>query len=153
MRTGPPLTDTHRNWTIVSIGAWWIRVNAHTAALEIEWYAGPAPESRAYAVRWVRRAAPGALIPEHRLYAGNMPPSLWEDLRLARVMYLRAVARGGRASFCVFYRQHGVALVEFTGAIELALDVNAREPRCESAFDRAFDPPAIGPDVFQQPPP
>jgi hypothetical protein len=142
-RTGPPLTDTHANWQILSTGAWWIRLNGATNAREITWRLGKnegeltpyLPEPNHY-LHWNggRLVSPDLGTQDRRLYPGNMTLWLWEYLQPEQIIYLHARTRPATAaaSFCVFYQQQGVAMVQFRGEIEkpVKIDRAERETRC-----------------------
>lgn len=134
-RTGPPLVDSHDQWQILSTGAWWVRVNADaTDAREIRWRFGkteaemtPKVPEPSHSLSWSRgRAiAPELGNEDRRLYPGNMPVWLWEYLKPEQAIYLSAKAEPANAtgSFCVFYQQQGVALIQFRNSTEKPLQV------------------------------
>ena len=132
-RTGPPLTDTARNWEILSVGGWWIKVNAtNTTTEQIDWSFGKNPESLWWRVLWQRPYTRDGRIPERLLYPGNIPASGWIELQPIRVIYVRAETKDetDSASFCVFYQQDAVARIDFVGETLVQLDATNREPRC-----------------------
>lgn len=117
-RTGPPLTEPGEDPNILSVGAWWVRVNAHgTDTGSIRWRLGKTvaeltptvPELNHYLHWQARPPLPGSPELGHRhrwLYPGNMTLWLWEYLKPEQIIYLWAWARRATdtASFCVFYQ-------------------------------------------------
>jgi len=138
-RTGPPLVDTHAEWQILSTGAWWVRVNADaTEARAITWRFGkteadmtPKVPEPSHSLFWNRgtKINPELGNQDRRLYPGNMTVWLWEYLRPEETIYLSAKAEPptARASFCVFYQQQGVALIQFRNEIDKPLQVTRAE--------------------------
>ena len=140
-RVGPPITQ-NGDWNILSTGAWWIRVNQKgTNAREIRWELGTSateldvPATLTRSLRWDGRGLPGDRelpITDRRLYPGNMTLWIWEHLREAPVIHVRATTtpKTASASFCVFYQQQGVELVNFSGKIDRDISVSTRVPQC-----------------------
>jgi hypothetical protein len=142
-RTGPPITQ-NADWSILSTGAWWIRVNASgTDAKEIRWEFGTSaseldvPSTVNRSLHWDdgrfltrERDVP---ITDRRLYPGNMTLWIWEHLRPEPSIYIRSTTKPetASASFCVFYQQRGVALVQFTGRNERVVHVNTQASQCQ----------------------
>ena len=132
-RTGPPVTENHPDWKVLSVGGWWIKVNVEgTSTQEIAWIFGKSPASLWWHKSWERPRTHGGPIPEHELYPGNLPASGWIELQPLRVIYVRATTKeeADSASFCVFYQQQAVARVDFIGETTVKLDAARHEPRC-----------------------
>lgn len=98
---------------------WWIRINtAATKASEIVWQFGTTANELIFKTRWQRGMGGDVLLPD---------PIRLEGFIDLRVTTLPADAT---ASFCVFWRQQGVAFVEFAGTADRQLHVSMNEPRC-----------------------
>ncbi len=132
-RTGPPLVDRAKDREILSIGGWWIKVDAEATTTEkIGWEFGKNPESLGWWMSWRRPPTRDGRIPERLLYS-NLPVSAWVDLQPIRVIYVRASTRRetDSASFCVFYQLQPVARIDFVGETTTQLDATSYEPLCE----------------------
>jgi hypothetical protein len=98
---------------------WWIRINtAVTRATEIAWQFGTTSNALIASDTW--RSGFGSDI------------VLADPLRLENFIHIRAASQPAEApaSFCVFWQQQGVALVEFAGTADRQLHISMNEPRC-----------------------
>jgi hypothetical protein len=98
---------------------WWIRLNPTNQAPRVYWRFGPTAKRIGAPIMWVRGTSPEAVdVPvaertQERIYmaALGMPPA-------------------APVSFCVFFQEHGVALIEFTQETTAELDRNQNAPEC-----------------------
>jgi len=133
VRTGPPVTDAGKDWEILSIGGWWVKVNAaNTTTRKIQWHFGRTLESLWWGLSWERPFTRDGRIPERFLYPGNIGLSGWVDLLPARVIFVRASTKEetNSASFCVFYQEQAVARIDFVRETIRQLDATHHEARC-----------------------
>lgn len=133
-RNGPPLVDKGKDWAILSIGGWWIKVNqANTTTRRISWSLGKSPETLWWHLGWEHPLPHGGPVRARDLYPGNIPYSGWIDLQPQRVIYVRATTKEANhsASFCVFYQERAVARVDFVGEVFVRLDATLYAPSCE----------------------
>jgi hypothetical protein len=97
---------------------WWIRVNAQSAAPNLYWRFGTQGRLGA-PINWARGQNPEELdlpaaqrqLPEVDIAALALPPD-------------------ALASFCVFFRDEGISLFEFTREKNLAVNQTMRAPEC-----------------------
>jgi hypothetical protein len=99
---------------------WWVRVNtASTRATWIDWQFGSTPKLLTTTDSWY--------------HSGHFAEKYVEPpLRHDKGIYLRVSTRpaDAPASFCVFYQNRGVDLIEFTGMAARQLDMTRVEPKC-----------------------
>jgi len=98
---------------------WWIRVNANSQATHVYWRFGTAVRDLSAPVSWVRGESPEAV---------DVPTGQ----RTLDRMHVAVIGIPPKApvSFCLFFKDHGVALVEFTQ--ERTFDVTPAQsaPEC-----------------------
>lgn len=98
---------------------WWIRLNPFNQADNVSWRFGVARSRLGTPLRWWRDEQPNEF---------DVPTAE----RGVKVLHLAAfgIPYKERVSFCVFYQDQGVALVEFAGEKALQVDQDQREPAC-----------------------
>jgi hypothetical protein len=97
---------------------WWMRVNPNSQATRIYWRFGTTVSNLSAPISWVRGQSPEAV---------DVPA---EQRTLDR-MHVAVLGMPPKApvSFCLFFQDHGVALVEFTQ--ERTLDVTQAQNAAE----------------------
>jgi hypothetical protein len=100
----PVLTDPAQK------AGWWIRINPANQASRVYWRFGTGVRDLSAPISWVRGQSPDAV---------DVPV----DQRTLDQMHVASLGMPPSApvSFCLFFRDHGVAMVEFTQ--ERVLDV------------------------------
>jgi len=98
---------------------WWMRVNPSNQATTVFWRFGAAANRLGAPISWQRGVSPDAI---------DLPV---EQRALGRVNHAAAgMSPSSPVSFCLFYGEKGVALVEFTREIVLELGAEAQAPEC-----------------------
>ena len=98
---------------------WWIRINPNNQAARVYWRFGTAVKDLTAPVSWVRGQSPDAVdVPAER--------------RTLDRMHVAALGMPPNApvSFCLFFKDHGVALVEFTQERTLDVAQTQSAPEC-----------------------
>jgi hypothetical protein len=98
---------------------WWVRINPSNQARRVYWRFGAAPNQLSAPMTWVQDTSPEALDApaEQRMFervhvaALGMPPA-------------------ALVSFCVFFADRGVALVEFTQELNIDVDQTQFAEQC-----------------------
>lgn len=100
---------------------WWIRLNTASKADRLTWtFAEPDAKSKKPAtLRWHRSSDPDNF---------DLP----ESVRLLETLRFDVTAEpaGAAASFCLFYANQGVLLVEFSGSEKKVVDSRSRAKGC-----------------------
>jgi hypothetical protein len=103
----------------VQQNGWWIRVNPQNQATEVRWEIRAKPKGDLTDIKWTQEGNQNAF---------DLP----EPLRSADSLHLSVTATPAEAtaSFCIFYKDRGVALAEFSRRDELQLNQRRSEPKC-----------------------
>jgi hypothetical protein len=112
--SGTPVLTTPAEKT-----GWWIRINPNSQADHVFWRFGTALKDLSSPISWVRGQSPEAVdVP-----AGQ---------RMLDRMHIAALGMPPKApvSFCLFFKDHGVALVEFTQERTLDVVPTQSAPEC-----------------------
>jgi hypothetical protein len=98
---------------------WWVRLNAANQARRVYWRFGSAPHQLSAPMTWVQGTSPEAL---------DAPV----DQRMLARIHLASIGMPPDAavSFCVFFADRGVALVEFTQETNLDIDQTQSAEQC-----------------------
>lgn len=98
---------------------WWIRVNPGNQADNVSWRFGAARNRLSNPLRWWKDEQPIEF---------DLPAAQ----RGVKVLYLAAIGLPYKApvSFCVFFQNHGAALVEFAGEHAAPVNQDQQEPAC-----------------------
>jgi hypothetical protein len=114
-RFGPTAGET----TPAQKAGWWVRINPANQATRVYWRFGAASNQLGAPMTWVQGASPEAL---------DAPP----DQRVIGRVHIAALGMSPAApvSFCLFFQDRGVALVEFTQETTLEVDQAQSDDRC-----------------------
>lgn len=98
---------------------WWVRINPTNQANRVYWRFGPTPTQLSAPMAWVQGTSPEAIDapPEQRML---------ERLHIASL----GLPPAAPVSFCVFFADRGVALVEFTQEINIDVDGTQSAEQC-----------------------
>ena len=112
---GPSAGET----TPAQKAGWWVRINPANQATRVYWRFGGAPSQLSAPMTWVQGASPEAL---------DAP----NDQRLIGRVHIAALGLPPAApvSFCLFFQDRGVILVEFTQETTLEVDQAQSDERC-----------------------
>jgi hypothetical protein len=98
---------------------WWIRLNPSNQATHVYWRFGDTAKTLGAPVTWA---------------AGESPQAIDVPVAQRTLARLHIAALGLRpaapVSFCVFFQEHGVALIEFTQETTAELDQAQNAPEC-----------------------
>lgn len=105
--------------TPAGMTGWWVRVNPANQATHTFWRFGPAGDRLGTPITWAQGTSPAAL---------DAPA----DQRMLERVHIAALGMPPAApvSFCVFFADRGVALLEFTQEINLDVDRNQSAEQC-----------------------
>jgi hypothetical protein len=98
---------------------WWVRINADNHASRAYWRSGAAPNQLSAPMTWVQGKGPEALeAPTNQRMIGRV--------------YIAALGMppAARVSFCLFFGDRGVALVEFTQETTIDVDQAQSAEQC-----------------------
>ena len=98
---------------------WWVRVNPNTAATHVYWRFGATRRQLSAPMYWERGKSPDGLD-------GPAAQRMTERVHIAAL----AMPPAAPASFCVFFADRGVALVEFTRETNLDIDRGQTAEQC-----------------------
>lgn len=98
---------------------WWIRINPANTAENVSWRFGAVRNKLGNPLRWWK---------DEQQSEFDLPPA---D-RTHHVLHLAGIGLPykDQVSFCLFFQDHGVALVEFAGERVLQAEQHQREPAC-----------------------
>jgi hypothetical protein len=98
---------------------WWVRINPTNQATRVYWRFGAAPNQLSAPMTWVQGTSPEAL---------DAPV----DQRMIERVHIAALGMPPAApvSFCVFFGDRGVALVEFTQETTVEIDQAQSAEQC-----------------------
>ena len=98
---------------------WWVRINPANQATRVYWRFGAEPNQLSAPMTWVQGSSPEAL---------DAPA----DQRMVGRVHIAALGMPPAApvSFCVFFADRGVALVEFTQETTLEVDQAQSAEQC-----------------------
>ena len=98
---------------------WWVRINPADQATRVYWRFGAAPNRLSAPMTWVQGTSPEAL---------DAPA----DQRMLERVHIAALGLPPAApvSFCLFFGERGVALVEFTQETTVEVDRSQSDERC-----------------------
>jgi hypothetical protein len=103
----------------VTRAGWWIRVNPANVAGNVSWRFGTSPTRLSNPLRWWRDETQNEFdVPE----AQRALPTL--HIAGLGLPYKETV------SFCVFFQDHGAALLEFAGEKVVMVEQSQQEPAC-----------------------
>jgi hypothetical protein len=98
---------------------WWIRINPANHATHVYWRFGAATAQLSAPVTWIQGQSPQDV---------DVPA----EQRTLEQMHVAALGMppASPVSFCLFFQDRGVALVEFTQERNLDIDRNQTAPEC-----------------------
>jgi hypothetical protein len=98
---------------------WWIRINPTNQAGHVYWRFGATPTTLGAPVTWAQGQSPDAV---------DAPA---EQRMLDRLhVALLGMPPAAPVSLCLFFRDRGVALIQFTQEINLDVDQSMSAPEC-----------------------
>jgi len=98
---------------------WWVRANPNNQAAYTFWRFGSFPDHLGAPMTWAQNASPAAL---------DAPA----NQRMLERVHIAALGMppGAPVSFCLFFADRGVTLIEFTQEINLDVDRNQTDEQC-----------------------
>lgn len=98
---------------------WWVRINPTNEATRVYWRFGAVANQLSAPMTWVHGVSPEGL---------DAP----DDQRMSERIHIAALGMPPAApvSFCVFFGERGVALVEFTQEITVEVDQTQSAEQC-----------------------
>lgn len=120
---GPPAQVVERPNAVPAVevtrAGWWIRVNPANVADNVSWRFGAARNKLSNPLRWWKNEQPNEF---------DLPVTE----RSVEVLHLAGIGLPYKeqVSFCVFFADHGAALIEFAGEHTAQISQEQHDPAC-----------------------